>query len=594
MTYCRCCFVLIAVAVAAPARGATTVSGAAVGTTPRQIVYNAAAARSFIDAAKVRRVDINGIGDSNQLAGPGSNYGWDHGYAKAWTDRYGQYATSLFGMNADGAWNGGAGYYASAGYPYGAANTGAPAELHKYKLFNPVTTEGNPFPPAYSYFPAGYQEVENWTPSMWVLKQNPMWGENLTWHFTYGTFPDGKGGFKPTILTGLQKAREGVWVNSSTGSYGLADGSLSIPATTYQNTNSQLNFGVSAWGDPSLKGPFLGLWQRVTNERTKGVAYSTSWAYGGQALITAATHFKAQTDEGLREYVRNLVRHQNGAPMLLVNVNHGGNDGAFAQPSVGPHPAPSNTPAGFADNMEALITRYQTAWSSLGYDATNLVFQYGPYHPAPLNADDGTGRTKVQRLSDWEKAIMLLSDRHPEFNLLVVRGSALTTPMTMSANQWYTSAADNAHLSIDGYIAVSELAVRQLAAYARPEAITNASQVTSLSMKFTTDISAQLTPDALILRELTSNTLISPFDLAINWDAASKTATWTFQGLPLGALPVGDYEARLNRARFSPLGENAPDPNYFFKFSAAAAQVPEPASMGLVLVGLTMLSRRRR
>ncbi len=87
---------------------------------------------------------------------------------------------------------------------------------------------------------------------------------------------------------------------------------------------------------------------------------------------------------------------------------------------------------------------------------------------------------------------------------------------------------------------------------------------------------------------------LSPFDLAVNWDAVTRTATWTFQGLPLGALPIGQYEARLNTARFDTLGGGGAADDYVFKFSAAAAQLPEPAAMGLVLVGLAGLSRRRR
>src|SRR5262245_42538362 len=112
---------LLVLAFTAPALRAAAppaaVTGASVGTQPRDLVYNAAAIRNFIDAAAARRVDITGIGDSNQIAGPNSTYGWDHGYAKAWTDRFGEYGTTLFGMNAEGAWNGGAGYFDSMSYP---------------------------------------------------------------------------------------------------------------------------------------------------------------------------------------------------------------------------------------------------------------------------------------------------------------------------------------------------------------------------------------------------------------------------------------------------------------------------------------------
>src|SRR5262245_52751012 len=72
---------LLILAFTAPALCAgapAAVTGASVGTQPRDLVYNAAAMRNFIDAAAARRVDITGIGDSNQIAGPNSTYGWDH------------------------------------------------------------------------------------------------------------------------------------------------------------------------------------------------------------------------------------------------------------------------------------------------------------------------------------------------------------------------------------------------------------------------------------------------------------------------------------------------------------------------------------
>jgi hypothetical protein len=584
------------------ATAATTVTTAAVGTQSRDIVVNGAALKPFVDAAKTRRVDIAGVGDSNQIAGPGGDYGWDHGYAKAWTDRYGEYATGLFGANAEGAWDGPEGYIDSWSYPYGAARTGAPAALDKYRLwYDSQSDGGNDFPPSYAYFGPDYVEPTNhWNSMLVVRKQSPLWGQNLRWRLTYGTFDTGAGGFTPSVMgsTGAHLVT-GPRVSTSTGTLGLADGAFNVPAAAYKNlADNSLNFALSYSGQGTMRGPFFALWQRAEGDRTSGVAYSTMLAQGGKALVHAATALNTQSDDALREYIRNLVQLQDGPKMLLVQVKHGGNDGGYSIPSVGPNPTRSDTPAGFADNMTALITRMRSSWIAMGYDPKNLMFEYGPYHPREGEAGDGTGRTITQRLADFESSIINLSQQHPEYNLAVVRGTRITTPITMNANGWYISDTDHAHLSIGGYIGIPELGVRQAIAYANPDEVQNRSIVTSLSFTFDSDVSASLSPDDLALREAGSDALIDPFNFAVDWDEATKTATWTFPGLPLAELAAGDYEATV---RLSQLGGAAGAAggagaagDYIFNFTAAPLPIPEPGALGTLSAMLLATMRRRR
>ena len=599
----------VAVALAAPsfialtdivAYGATTVTNAVTGTQPRDIVYNGGALKPFVEAAKTRRVDIAGIGDSNQVAG---GDGWEHGYSQAWSSRFGLYATGLFGTNATGGWAGPQGYIDSWGYPYGAARTGAPAALDKYKLhFDSRNDGGYDFPPGYAYFGSSYVETaKNWVPMLTIRKASPLWGQNLNWHLTYGTFAEGAGGFTPSVAGHFGKLVTGPRVNTSTGSIGLVDGAFKIPAAAYANDPTpELNIGLSYSGEGTMRGPFFALWQRGEGDRASGISYSTTLWQGGRALVHAATALKTQSDDALKEYVRNLVRLQNGEKMLLVQVNHGQNDPGWTQTSVGPNPAPSHTPAGFADNMDAVITRLRGIWNAMGYDPKNLVFEYGPYHPIEGAADDGTGRTRVQRLADWENAVINLAKDHPEYNLAVVRGTRMTTPQTMNANGWYTAATDHAHLSLAGYVGVAELGVRQAIGYATADQIENRSGVTSLSFTFDSDVSANLSPDDLALKEAGSDMLMDPFNFAVDWDAATRTATWTFQGLPLGELPVGEYEAILRLSQLGGVagaadGEGGGNGDYVFKFTADPAPIPEPGALGaMTMLLMTMTCARRR
>ena len=215
----------------------------------------------------------------------------------------------------------------------------------------------------------------------------------------------------------------------------------------------------------------------------------------------------------------------------------------------------------------------------MGNDPKNLAFQFGPYHPVEGGADDGTGRSRVQRLADWESAIVGLAQQHPEYNLAVVRGSRMTTPLTMDKNGWYSNPTDHAHLSSDGYISIAELGVRQAVGYATAAEIENRSNVTSLSFTFDSDVSADLSPDDLALKAAGTDTFIEPFNFAVDWNAATKTATWTFQGLPLGELPVGDYEAILRMSQLggvvgAPNGAGGGNGDYVFKFTADPRRFP--------------------
>src|SRR6185369_16299065 len=91
----------------------------------------------------------------------------------------------------------------------------------------------------------------------------------------------------------------------------------------------------------------------------------------------------------------------------------------------------------------------------------------------------------------------------------------------------------------------SRLGVTQIIGYSHPNSIPNRSSVTSLSFTFDKDVSANLTPDDLVLRDITDNSLISSADLAVDWDSTTLTATWYFQGMPLGELPAGQWQATI-------------------------------------------------
>ena len=73
---------------------------------------------------------------------------------------------------------------------------------------------------------------------------------------------------------------------------------------------------------------------------------------------------------------------------------------------------------------------------------------------------------------------------------------------------------------------------------------------------FDTNVQASLGPDDLVLQNLTTLTTIPPANIAMsNYDTLTNTATFTFPGYaPTGALPDGNYEARLVAAGITNAG----------------------------------------
>src|SRR4051794_32946264 len=77
--------------------GFPIISGAATGTQTPDIVYKGDQIRPFIQAAVSRRVDVAGIGDSNQVH---FGTGYDDGFQLALGQQFGLYATEVFPANA--------------------------------------------------------------------------------------------------------------------------------------------------------------------------------------------------------------------------------------------------------------------------------------------------------------------------------------------------------------------------------------------------------------------------------------------------------------------------------------------------------------
>jgi hypothetical protein len=69
----------------------------------------------------------------------------------------------------------------------------------------------------------------------------------------------------------------------------------------------------------------------------------------------------------------------------------------------------------------------------------------------------------------------------------------------------------------------------------------------SLRFRFSRDVSASLSTSDLVLRNQTTNATVDPAAMALAYDPATNTATFTFPGLPGQYLADGDYRATIDR-----------------------------------------------
>ena len=416
---------------------------------PSVTVFNREPVRQAILRAQQRRIDFVGVGDSNQIFG--GDFGWDHGYQKAWSDTFGMYATGIlpFAGNNLSSWPAvGVNYRASSLGAGGWSAATPPPQLNQYVL----TADGT------QNFPRAYLEdsdsiSSSQTHYQLVIENDAPFNisDRLLWHYTYGTFESGSGRFAPSArnvsTTTFHTTTETAPINAATGSFGLADGYLELPAAARQS-----NFGFEPFkvlSGNSLEGPFFAQYQRLEIPSvTQGVALSTFLAQGGKSLRHAATSMQEQQDSpAMTEWLRQLVRLQGDDPVMVVHIQHGGNDRNDRVDSVGLNPAPSNSGEGFVDNLKAFIDAFRSSVVTSGY-STDQVYFIVTYHPQ-------AGAFESDKLVEFEEAAInqvASTDNH----VAIVRGSKLITPSLMQLSGWYDSLGD-AHLTQAGYEGFAQL-----------------------------------------------------------------------------------------------------------------------------------------
>jgi hypothetical protein len=391
------------------------------------------------------RVDIKGLGDSNQLFG---GHGWDDGiqYALA-TLGYPMWATGLVSQNENGGNGAGQGYeYGRSGSLIG-ATTGAPAALDAFLNKG----AGSLFPASYTYLASG--TTANNLPSGLILAAAcPIdTSAALEFDFWEGTFGAGSGqtGISARIEESpFTSIASQAPISSNTGVEGMRRRTLAIAADAGR-AGKPIAARPLVFNSSGITGPFFMTYMRFRRPaRTTGWAYSTLNARGGQSARTMAYDLQQASDATLTHFFgiqrADQAGSANGLRTNIIWINEGLNDRNETLTSVGPAAiADGDSPEAFVDNHRAIIDRINYIYDLNGWPRNEIFPVFMPSHPVS-HPDDA----ELLAYRDALEAYVQTVPRAQYINL-----QRLTTAAEMLSRGAYQSGgSDRNHLTqVAGY-----------------------------------------------------------------------------------------------------------------------------------------------
>lgn len=408
----------------------------------RPLVVDCRELAPFFNAAQTMRVDVVGMGDSNQGFG-GS--GWDHGYQKALSDQFGMYATGLLTQNENQGQGNGLGYLynrISSG-PVGNYN-GAPAF---YDAFLNVGSTSTPLlPHGYMFVPSG-QQVSSF--ALQGLSLQPGIPLNISgplrFHLNYGTFST-SGFFRPTIRMDASPystlVQSPIIVSTfSSQPDGLVDYKLDLPAAS---RTYPVGFRYTTAGEANLSGPFFGLYLRAENlDKTQGTSFSTLHYGGGYSARDYAAALQSADPKYLDEYFRQVRRLQGDEKHVLIRINSGLNDRNEGLASVRSGITPGNSAEAFGDNVQFVIDSIRAVWIRNGWDVSELYFAVVVSHDVPDSADSASQLDQYRIVA---ARVARENERTAAVNFDLIVPAAY-----MQSHGFYASLVDFNHLQQSGY-----------------------------------------------------------------------------------------------------------------------------------------------
>lgn len=416
--------------------------------------------RPFFTAARLERVDIVGIGDSNQgfrLAG------WDEGYQFALSQYYPLYATGLISLNDAGGNN------SFMGYLYNRVETmraighfdGAPLLLDR--VMNKGAGNYSLKPHNYAYLSDDESYAPGVSHGFKIHSDCPLnVSSRLRFHLTYGTFSNGSGSFRPLVVDDQTRAilvREETPLNPVTGIEGdFVDYTLDLPSSS-SRTHS-LNFRLLSDSGDAIQGPFFGTYYRAENlDISKGISFSTLLFAGGYSARKMADALRSADPAYLDDFFSRVRALQGPTKHVLVRINAGMNDRQETLPGIKTGVGPGWSPPAFKENVQDIVDSISAVWARNAWDARELYFLIVVSHDVPSDFRDASNLDAFRPVADQ---IARDNPRTASVNLKVLAPSS-----EMVARSWYNqigNSTDYPHLSYSGYLSLSEREIRALLA----------------------------------------------------------------------------------------------------------------------------------
>ncbi|MCB9848177.1 MAG: hypothetical protein H6814_07155 [Phycisphaeraceae bacterium] len=399
--------------------------------------------RELLELAETRRIDIVGLGDSNQLF---NAHGWQDGWTYALGQRYPMYATPILGAGANNGIGLGMGVNDSPIMP----PIGAPVE---WAIFNNPLSGVDDTP--YGFLTAVVQARPGLTCGMRLTLGStafPLSNFNadhkLRMHFSYTVGPIGALTFYPGIRQALGLTVIHAPISNFSNVDALVRDHIDYPAGVRNENDIEFNWFQG--GSDALMGPFVGLYMRFEDiEQPTGFSNHTLYWTGGASARLCAVNLQAASDTHLIEYFRTVRELQPAEKKILIRIAFGGNDRTDSEPSVGPEAGlASNTPKGVSDNLVAIMNRIREIWQIAGWDEDELTFLLVGNHAKPVEPNGFGFRDAIADLAR--------QTNHVAF----VNLAELSNPLEMTINGWYYE--NGAHLTVEGYEAINTREVAAL------------------------------------------------------------------------------------------------------------------------------------
>lgn len=338
-----------------------------------------------LQLAKTRRVDFVYVSDSN---GQYNGWGWASGFTIALGNKYGLYASSIYPQEVGGTAVSGSGtpiFNAISGAS--GATTGAPSAQSPFALpYAPYLFQGLGAIGGSNGIYLSTNALDAYGATLSSFNT----AANLRYWMAYGTFATGGGTFRPAArydAAPFTALVTGSSVNVQTGTDGQSITSLTLPAAVRAH---DISFRWQLPGGTASTASTTEFWQRLENQDAlAGISVTQLYSIAGKDLYDYATTFSGYTQAQWTNYF-NAVTYQQvqagQAPTAVIFINSGDNDINDVRTSIGPVGGlASNTAAGYADNLAAVVNLVTAGWTGaglpVGSDGTSgLYFLVAPSH----------------------------------------------------------------------------------------------------------------------------------------------------------------------------------------------------------------------